>query len=651
MIVPMKKISLVILDKDRKSSLKALRKLGVVHIEDVQGSSDELSSYKKQEQKVSVAYSILSEVKLDKSTKQKNVELLNYEQSIELAEKVIALSEEKKQCLSQINSDTTELERFTKWGSVNPADFEFLEKKGVYLYMYEIPSDKYDSISEELSTVLVNKDKSQSRILVLTDYSKPAGERPSGLCPEAYEVVMPRMATEELANVIKANFDRIKSIEAELKDCAKYLTSLNNLLSVISKEVEFENLFSGMGLEECDSTVKLSWLTGYVPTEDLSPVVELAKAQAWGIAVSDPTDEDNVPTKLKNNKLVSLIYPVTDFLGTVPGYNEYDISNWFLSYFTVFFGMIFGDGGYGAILLCISFVAMIPSILKKKSPEPFVFLLSLLGFATMAWGAITCTWFGLSPEQLPDFVKKLSIPCLSNSVGNAKDIMGNSSPISFLTNEAWVKENLQIFCFALALIQLTVAHFKGIIKNIKSLRAFGELGSMLQLWGMFYVVLSMVVDGRRFPLGETEETYYLFNTIPVPLLCIGLIGVGFVLSFVFSNYENSIGKSILESCKNIVSVLLGVVNIFSDIVSYIRLWAVALAGGAISATVNEMAGPMLGHAIMFIFALLILFVGHGLNMILNVLSVIVHGVRLNTLEFSSHLGMSWTGFKYNPFKE
>ena len=64
-----------------------------------------------------------------------------------------------------------------------------------------------------------------------------------------------------------------------------------------------------------------------------------------------------------------------------------------------------------------------------------------------------------------------------------------------------------------------------------------------------------------------------------------------------------------------------------------------------------MAGPLLGHAIMFIFAILILTVGHGLNMILNVLSVIVHGVRLNTLEFSSHLGMSWTGFKYKPFQE
>jgi V/A-type H+-transporting ATPase subunit I len=107
----------------------------------------------------------------------------------------------------------------------------------------------------------------------------------------------------------------------------------------------------------------------------------------------------------------------------------------------------------------------------------------------------------------------------------------------------------------------------------------------------------------------------------------------------------------LESCKNIISVLLGVVNVFSDIVSYIRLWAVGLAGAAISSTVNEMAGPLLGHAILFIAAIALLVFGHGLNMILNLLSVIVHGVRLNTLEFSSHLGMSWSGFKYNPFRE
>ena len=106
----------------------------------------------------------------------------------------------------------------------------------------------------------------------------------------------------------------------------------------------------------------------------------------------------------------------------------------------------------------------------------------------------------------------------------------------------------------------------------------------------------------------------------------------------------------MESLKNIISVLLGVVNVFSDIVSYIRLWAVGLAGAAIANTVNEMAGPILGGFVIFLGILLLGF-GHGLNMILNVLSVIVHGVRLNTLEFSSHLGMTWSGFKYKPFSE
>jgi len=129
------------------------------------------------------------------------------------------------------------------------------------------------------------------------------------------------------------------------------------------------------------------------------------------------------------------------------------------------------------------------------------------------------------------------------------------------------------------------------------------------------------------------------------------LGVGFVLNFIFANYEGSVGKSVLESVKNIISVLLGVVNQFSDIVSYIRLWAVALAGAAISETVNQMAGPMFGKLIMVIFGVVLLVFGHGLNMILNLLSVIVHGVRLNTLEFSQHLGMTWSGVKYRPFSE
>jgi V/A-type H+-transporting ATPase subunit I len=130
-----------------------------------------------------------------------------------------------------------------------------------------------------------------------------------------------------------------------------------------------------------------------------------------------------------------------------------------------------------------------------------------------------------------------------------------------------------------------------------------------------------------------------------------LLGGGFVLNFVFTNYQGSIGKSILESLKNFISMVLGIANVFSDIMSYIRLWAVGLAGGAISATVDKMAGPMLGHFIFFIFGIMLLVFGHGLNLVLNVLSVLVHGVRLNTLEFSGHVGLTWAGTPYKPFSE
>jgi V/A-type H+-transporting ATPase subunit I len=395
-------------------------------------------------------------------------------------------------------------------------------------------------------------------------------------------------------------------------------------MKVLEKDIEFENIYSGMEIEAGDTSHAITWLTGFIPSNEAQKLTELSKKEHWALLISEPAEEDEVPTKLKNNKFVSLIYPVSDFLGTVPGYREYDISGWFLLFFCVFFGMIFGDGGYGLLLSAVAVFTILKTVMSKKPVNPALNLLLLLGITTTIWGTVTCTWFGLTPQQLPDWIKNLSIPLLSNA----------TSVIS-PEKEAWVKENMQVFCFILALIQLSVAHIKGIVRNIKSLKLLGELGSLLMLWGIFNIVLNMVVNAERFPI---------LNEAMI------LIAAGFGLSFIFSSYEGNIVQSILSSLKNIVSVLLGVVNVFSDIVSYIRLWAVGLAGSAISLTVNEMAGPTLGGFIIFLGIILLVF-GHGLNMVLNVLSVIVHGVRLNTLEFSSHLGMSWSGFKYKPFSE
>ena len=390
----------------------------------------------------------------------------------------------------------------------------------------------------------------------------------------------------------------------------------------------------------------LAWISGYLPSADLEVFKRYCADNKWAVAFADPEDEDTeVPTKLKNNKFVSLIYPLTDFLGTVPGYHEFDISGWFLLFFTIFFAMIFGDGGYGALVAVFVLLMMIKTKLSgKKVPAAFGLIL-LVSLATVVWGAVTCTWFGIPVEMLPEQLVKLSIPWISSAY---EDTLWNVPWISDNTIGLTKSQNLQIFCFSLALVQLSVAHIKAAIRNIsdkKGLKAIGDLGSLLQLIGMFWVVLAMVVNGQVFPM------LGYIGSVPVGYIEVSLIAIGFVMSFIFANYEGNVIASILESCKNIISVLLGVVNVFSDIVSYIRLWAVGLAGAAISNTVNTLAGPILGHAILFIAAIVLLVFGHGLNMILNVLSVIVHGVRLNTLEFCTHIGMSWSGVKYQPFAD
>lgn len=661
MIVPMKKVFLVVLEKERRDALKSLRKLGVVHVEEVQGNSEQLSQLKDKITKIEKALSVLTEIKIPKKSAPAQ-RSASSDEAVKIAESVIALSEEKKSCHDHLTADTAESDRVALWGGVTPEDFLYLSEKGIYLSMYEIPADKYSLISKDVKTLLVNSDKSICRFLVMSSVHPAAGERPEGLPAEAYQVVMPHCSTDELKKSVAENTKRIEAIEKEITSDTKYIDALKQCQKVISADTEFENLYSGMGCEESTEeklgSAPLSWLSGFVPAEDLGKLQTEAKTQKWGLVWRDPADDDSVPTKLKNSKLVSLIYPVSDFLGTVPGYNEYDISGWFLLFFSIFFGMIFGDAGYGSLLILTSIAGIVSAVSKKKSVGPGIKLLFLLGVMTMIWGAVTCTWFGLTPEQLPSWIKNLSVPALSSAVGSGAATKGLDSPVSFvighelhyLSNEMWVKENLQIFCFTLALIQLSIAHLKGIVHYHKTARCLGELGSFLMLCGMYYVVLSMVVDGHRFPLMPNVNSLYIMDTVAVSQVCLTLVAVGFVLNFTFVNYAGNILKSVLESCKNIVSVLLGVVNVFSDIVSYIRLWAVALAGSAISATVNSMAGPTFGHAIIFLGILLLVF-GHGLNMVLNVLSVIVHGVRLNTLEFSSHLGMSWSGFKYKPFGE
>lgn len=641
MIEPMKKVSVVLLNKEKEEALKALRKIGLVHLEKIDGASEKLTAFKEYSNNAMLAEAILGEIKLPKVKKGSEPKLSD-DKVIELCKEVVAKSERKKQLMEEISADTTELDRFALWGDVSNEDFDFLKEKDIALKMYEINAEKYNLIDPDIQTILVNNDKKTVRFLIVN-----GGEgRPEKLLPEAFEVPFPRISTQLLQEEIRRDEKELDEIQAFYTENAKYVPAISAYKKALETDIEFENVNSGIGCDKEGTDNDLAWLSGYVPAADLDEFKRYCADNNWAVAYADPEDEDaDVPTKLKNNKFVSLIYPLTDFLGTVPGYHEFDISGWFLLFFTIFFAMIFGDGGYGALVAVIILFLMLKTKLSgKKVPAAFGLFL-LVSLATVVWGAVTCTWFGISSDKLPDWLTGLSIPYISGAYADKLwNVPWISDPNIGLTKD----QNLQIFCFSLALIQLCVAHLKAGIRNIKDkkgLKVLGDLGSLLQLVGMFWVVLAMVVNGQVFPM-----LGYIGN-VPVGYIEVSLIAVGFAMSFIFANYEGSIGASVLESCKNIISVLLGVVNVFSDIVSYIRLWAVGLAGAAISETVNTLAGPILGHAILFIAAIVLLVFGHGLNMILNVLSVIVHGVRLNTLEFCTHVGMSWSGVKYQPFAD
>ena len=642
MIVPMKKVSLIVLNDEKKNALKKLRKLGLLHIEIKEGKGPRLLELK--EQIASLEKGLFAVADLGaKDTVQKEADT---QEALSIAERIDSLKEEQKKCYGDISAYEAELERVKSWGEIDPEEIAVLAEKGIVLSLHEMIPSEYEKLGDSAKTIVLERTKDIVRFLFLhEEIIQEAIPEEEKVSLERSQLKLPSISTGEIRRKLKESGQRLQSLKEELAGLAAYRSSLEQAIMGLKKEVEFETYASGMGEEDLseDSSTRVSvaYLVGFLPAEDLSKLLTMARENAWGLLAEDPTEEDDAPTKLKNNKFVSLVYPLTDFLGSVPGYFEPDISGWFLVFIMIFVGIIFGDGGYGLLICGISAAMMIKNHREKKAIAPITWLLLLFGGITVVWGTVTCSWFGLVPEVLPQWLRKLSVPVLSNVYSDKVWYPFWTGGEAGLTTS----QNVQIFCFTIALVHLLIAHVSGARRNRGSLKMLGDIGSILELIGMYYVVLSMVVNGAVFGLD------LVVSGIPVGTIAIALVIIGFVVNFIFGNYEKSILQSVLDSVKDIVSMLLGVVNVFSDIVSYIRLWAVGLAGAAISSTVNEMVNPLLGHFIFIIFAVIVLVFGHGLNMILNVLSVIVHGIRLNTLEFSTHIGLSWSGHKYKPFEE
>ena len=631
-------------DKYQDEALAKLRDIGVVHIVKTNATSDGLAKAIERKTRAENAIGLIQTLKSPRDKKKSqeqqqtekrerrvntsgrrgrraadqlgieelepySLDAVNAPERPDLINLMVGMGNERKALDDRLVFLTREQSRIAPWGDFDPEMVKYLASHGHPLFFYELTPDVFVTIQRETRYLKVEEDKLAVRIVV-----------PEKEIPGIPAFQLPEKSFSGINSELEELKDKLQELDARIATFANRRPVLAKEMAAIQNDIDFETARVELGkVDGIPPAFGFSILRGFVPAEDMHKLKTAAAHHGWALIADDPAPEDEVPTKLKNNKFVQLLYPLTDFLEVVPGYRETDISGWFLLFFCVFFGMIFGDAAYGILLFLIAITGII--LTSKKGVPGILKMMLLLSIFNTAWGVCTCSWFGVEIDKLPQFFKNISLSYISPAK----------------TSQAVVDQNLQLFCFSLALLQLTIAHIKGIINTRKSLKVFAEIGNLAMIWGMYNVVLFLVVSNsnRSFPL------------LPVSIY---LLAGGFVLTFVFASYEGSIGKSVLSSVKNIISVVLGITNVFSDIMSYIRLWAVGLAGASIAATINTMAGPMLGSFLVFAGMILLIF-GHGLNLILNVLSVLVHGVRLNTFEFSGHLGLTWSGTAYRPFAE
>ncbi|GHU34227.1 V-type ATP synthase subunit I [Spirochaetia bacterium] len=628
MIVPMKKASVVVLEKNQEKSLAALRELGVIHLEKKSVSSEMLSKLLDRKTKAENASGILRTYKLPKGTEQKK------NTDVDLVTRTLTLTEERKSLQEQILAMTKECSRIEKWGDFNPADLTELTEKGLNLIPYELSQKSYAALTKEQRFLVLHSDKTTVAGLAV-------GEE----IPGENQWTLPERSLSELNSAISRAGSRISGIEQELLTMAAYRDCITTDMTTLLGEIEFESAKSGMEkIEDLPDQFSLVYLSGFVPEPDVEKLKQAAAKNGWALAVDNPAETDAPPTLVKNNAFVRLIQPLFGFLGTIPGYREYDISFSYLIFFCLFFAMIFGDAAYGTLLLIICLC--IGSSYKKKSGKvpDAVKLFELLSCCTIVWGTLNGAWFATPYENLPGFLQALVLPIFNSDVplrafpGFFASIF--KIPAEQPSNTAYW--NVQFLCFTVAIIQLVYAHMKNILKLAKSsekLVAVAQCGWLVMMIGLYFLVLSMLLQ------------------VTLPGFAIYLIAIGLGAYFIFAEQKGgNFGKNIGKSFANFLPTFLNAVGSFADIISYIRLFAVGLAGTSIAQSFNSMSGigniegPVATVILKIFAAALILVFGHGLNIVMNALSVIVHGVRLNLLEYAgNHLGMEWSGYAYKPF--
>lgn len=605
MIVPMTKARILALESHKSDSTKELKNLGLLHPEITVTSSEKIERLREKISGIDRALGLLPEPGKDQVYPQ-----IQEDEAEDLVARVLNLGASLKKLFEEREKLTREESRWSNWGDFDPSIIESLRDTDYPVNLLSLGLDEWKTFKKryaELPLFEVRRLKAGVLICVV------------GEVPEEFlgSLIDP---PDQSLNSMRT---RITKIDNEISELTNHLSTLDmesNQLAAFKQKLEDQVEFATVE-ENFHATGPVLIISGFLPSNQVDALKKTAAKNSWGLTLEEPDSNEQVPTLTKNPPAVRIIQPVFDLLGTIPGYREHDISLWFLMFFTVFFAFIIGDAGYGALLLVVSIILSLKQS-RTGTVGDGLKLFTLLSFATVVWGAITGNWFAYEPiSRLPGF-RDLIIPSINTYTQGSAD-------------------TVKLICFVIGTVHIVIAHSIQFFRKITEkpyIHAFGQIGWMVTVLGLYYLVLNVVISS---------------STYPVPDFAVPMIGIGMGLVFLFENQSGEgFFRGVLSSLANVIPTLLSGVSSFSDIISYIRLYAVGLSGFAIAQSFNSMAQGMMESGIGGIIAgIVVVMLGHTLNLAMAGLSVVVHGVRLNMLEFSNHVGNEWAGFAYKPFKE
>ena len=504
---------------------------------------------------------------------------------------------------SKLETAKREAEAVKAWGAFTDDDLARLDEAGLQLHWYTVRKKKFDSTWSELCPLeIIGEDEDNVFFVTVTarDEASP----------------LPVREIPEPKGDYAAALETIATLEAEKAAAEKKLEDLNAEQEKLDKDYqkalsELDLYLAGVAAVPAADGA-LSTFVGYAPTESDEAVCAVLESSGAFYLKEAAAREDNPPISFRNNRFVKMFEVLTDMYGR-PAYDGFDPTPFIAVFFLLFFAFCMGDAGYGLILIAIGFALKKVKGFKDMSP-----LVITLGVGTFIIGFLFHTFFSIDISTWSIFapIKKIFLP---------SKIAGY--------------DGTMVLSLIVGVLHISLAM---IVKTVEETRHKGFLHS-LGTWGWTILIVGGVAVGAAALTGVMDSA--VTKWVIIGLGSLSAIGI-FLLNDIKRNPLLNIGSGLWDTY-NMASGLLG------DVLSYLRLYALGLAGSMLGMAFNSIGSMILGdghNPLTWLPFLLIVIVGHTLNIAMAALGAFVHPLRLNFLEFFKNSGYEAAGRKYTPLK-